>query len=275
MALPRVRSRACAASMLLAMLIAGRVAAADDPRATADVRRALTLLNVVGEEYREGVRDGQVVLSVEYEESRTFLDEAEARLRDAAPAAAAATAEQFAALRRDVQDKAAVDRVREAVVQLRAHIVDATGVVEEIYPPAAPSAARGRALFTENCVGCHGEHADGRGSAAAQLVPPPANFTDGAFMRRETPFSFFNVISAGKGTSMPTWADAFSLQDRWDLVSYLYTVRPGANGFAEGQRLYSSNCAGCHGANGDGVAAGGNAAGSAPPVNAPQALAQK
>jgi len=278
MALPRVRSAACATSLLLAMLLvdAGRAAGADDDRASADIRRALTLLNVVGEEYREGVRDRQVVLPVEYEEARTFLDEAQSRLRDTAPAAAAATAAQFATLRSDLQQKAALERVRDGLAQVRAAVVQTTGVVDEIYPPAAPSAARGRALFAENCVSCHGERADGHGITAPQLNPPPANFTDGVFMRRETPFSFFNVISAGKGTSMPAWADAFSLQDRWDLVSYLYTVRPGPDGLAAGQRLYSANCAGCHAANGEGGAGRRDAAaGTVPPLNAASALAEK
>jgi len=29
---------------------------------------------------------------------------------------------------------------------------------------------------------------------------------------------------------MPAWADVFSLQERWDLVIYLYSVQPGAAG---------------------------------------------
>jgi high-affinity iron transporter len=278
MAVLRIGARACAAWMVLAavLLTAARaMAAADDPRVTADVRRALTLLNVVGEEYREGVRDGRVVLPVEYEESRTFLDEAQARVRDAAPAAAAATDAAFAAVRADVQTMAPLEHVRAGLAGIRAAIVQSTGVAEEIYPPAAPSAARGRALFAENCVSCHGERADGHGAAAARLNPPPANFTDAEFMRRETPFSFFNIISAGKGTSMPAWADVFSLQERWDLVSYLYTVQPGAAGLAEGQRVYRAGCAGCHGIGADGATAHTDARAAAPALNTLPSLAQR
>jgi high-affinity iron transporter len=278
MGVARLRFGAVPAWLLLAVLwpALGR-AGVDDPRAIADVRRALTLLNVVAEEYREGVVDGRVALPVEYGESQAFLDEAQARLRGASPSAADATASTFAAVRRALSERAPLDQVRAGLTALHAAITQSTGVAEEIYPPAAPSAARGRALFADNCVPCHGELANGAGPNAAKLDPRPANFTDAEFMRRETPFSFFNIITAGKGTSaMPAWADAFSLQDRWDLVSYLYTVRPGHAGLAEGQSVYQSNCAGCHGAAADGQGQDApTLAAPVPPLNVPAVLAEK
>src|SRR4029453_11778625 len=89
MAEPCPKSRGVLATLLLALLVspAAYAAPSDDPHATADIRRSLTLLNVVAEEYREGVVDGRVVLPLEYQEAKTFLDEAQARLRTAAPAA--------------------------------------------------------------------------------------------------------------------------------------------------------------------------------------------
>ena len=48
-------------------------------------------------------------------------------------------------------------------------------------------------------------------------------------MRAETPFDFFHIISVGKPSSaMPAWGDVLSLQERWDLVSFLWTVRTRA-----------------------------------------------
>lgn len=278
MALPRAVSGALVAGVLIATLVPPLYGATpDDPHATADIRRTLTLLNVVGEEYREGVVDGRVVLPIEYEEARTFLAEAQSRLRGAAPAAATATAADFTSVAAALERKAPLDQIRADLDRIRAAIVQSTGVVEEIYPPAAPSASRGRALFADNCAPCHGELANGRGPNAQRFDPPPANFTDAEFMLRETPFSFFNIISAGKGSSaMPAWADVFSLQDRWDLVSYLYTVEPGHARLAEGQGVYVANCAGCHGSLGDGRGQqSGTLLKPAPPLNAPAALAQK
>jgi high-affinity iron transporter len=221
----------------------------------ADIRRALTLLNVAAEEYREGVVGGQVVIPEEYAQASGMLGEAESRLRGAAPQAAAPLAADFAAARAAIAAKQPIDAVRGMLDALRAAITAATGVSEPVFPPAAPSASRGRVLFAEHCAGCHGERADGVGPNAARLDPKPANFTDPQFMRGETPFDFFHVISIGKGTSaMPAWGDVLTLQDRWDLVSYLWTVSATPAVYAEGQGVYLSACAGCHGASGDGSA---------------------
>jgi high-affinity iron transporter len=277
MAVLRVALRVLAACALLAGLSTAVPAAGTaDPHAVADIGRALTLLNVVAEEYREGVVDGQVVLPIEYEEARLFLAEAQKRLGGASAPGAAATEAQFAAASAALAAKVPLEQVRGILDGIRAAIAQTTGVVEQIDPPAPPSAARGRVLFAENCVACHGEHADGRGTEAARFNPPPANFHDPEFMRRETPFSFFNILTAGKGTSaMPAWGDVFSLQDRWDLVSYLYTIEP-AQRLAEGQGVYVANCAGCHGATGDGHGQyRATLLKPAPALDAPAVLARK
>ena len=89
----------------------------------------------------------------------------------------------------------------------------------------------------------------GQGPDAADLSPPPANFTDPRFMRGETPYDFFHVISLGKrGTAMPEWDDVLSIQDRWDVVSYLWSLSYGESVLAEGQGVYLSQCASCHAA---------------------------
>ncbi len=275
----RFSSRRLGVWLLLAgglLLRSANGAAQMAPERVSDVRRALTLISVVAEEYREGVVDGQVVLPVEYEEARTFLDEAEHRL-DGTVAATAELTAVFASLRAVVDARRPLAEVRAYVDQLRAGVSSVTGVTEEVFPPQPPSASSGRALFAQNCVPCHGEHANGQGPDAAKLQPPPANFTDPAFMRVETPFDFFHIISVGKGASaMPAWGEVFSLQERWDLVSYLWTVRPGTAQLAEGQGIYLQQCAGCHGATGDGR---GNFSAAllkpAPELNRAQALAQK
>lgn len=217
-----------------------------------EVRRVLTLLGAAGEEYREGVVDGEIVAPVEYEEARLFLDEAEGRLRDVLPAGAADLGGSFTAVRKAIARRAPLDEVGGGIERITAAVSAATGVRDEIFPAEPPSAARGRALFAENCVSCHGERADGRGPDAAGLARPPANFTDPAFMRGETPYDFFHVITVGRRkSSMPAWGDVFSVQERWDLVSYLWSIAPGEGRIAEGQGIYLTSCAGCHGATGN------------------------
>jgi high-affinity iron transporter len=252
-------------------------AAPPDPAATADVRRTLTLLNVVGEEYREGVVDGQVVLPVEYEEARAFLEEARGRLTSAEPAVGQALAPAFAAIRGDIEARAPVERIRTALEALRTEVSNRTGISEPVFPARPPSAARGRALFEDHCAVCHGAAADGRGAAAAALDPRPANFADAAFMRAETPFDFFHVVTLGRANAdMPAWGDVLSLEDRWDLVSFLWTVATPPAHVAEGQGVYLSACASCHGVTGDGRGEYA-AALSAPlaPLDAPATVARR
>src|SRR5262249_11376107 len=66
------------------------------------------------------------------------------------------------------------------------------------------------------------------GDEARRLGLTPANFTDTRFMRQETPDDFFNVVTLGRRRSgMPAWGDALSVQDRWDLVRYVWTLAAG------------------------------------------------
>ncbi len=243
---------------LVSMLVAGAPHAdgSGAQSTQADVRRMLRVLAAVGEEYREGVRDGTVVRPIELDEAKSFLEEAQLRWRDVAtPAAGNAT--EVSALFDDVgaaiNQKAAADAVATKLTELRQRIVAATGINEEVYPPEAPSVSRGQPLFDQYCATCHGERGDGKGPTARALQPAPASFTDAEFMRGETPYDFYHVISLGKrNTAMPAWDGALSLQERWDLVSYLWSLAPGGAGLAEGQGIYLTQCASCHGATGQG-----------------------
>lgn len=252
-------------------------AAVPDDAAAHALKRVLTLLNVTSGEYREGVVDGEIVLQIEYDEARAFAQEAEQRLQGALGADAQAFAPAFATLRSAIASKAHSDEVRKQTDALRAAITERTGVSEDVYPAMPPSASRGRALFSNNCASCHGVKADGRGESAEGLDPPPANFTDQEFMRGVAPFDLFNIIAVGRsGSAMPSWEDVLSIQDRWDLVSYLWTVHPGAGTLAEGQGIFQAHCAGCHGSTADGR--GALSAGllkPAAPLNSVQALAGK
>lgn len=251
----RLPRAACAGFVLTVVLwsAAARAALPPDDATTASIRRVLTLLHVTSGEYREGVANGAIVLAIEYEEARAFSHEAQQRLEQTLGQDGQQFVAAFSTLRAAMEAKAHSTEVRRQADALRAAITAATGVNEDVYPATPPSASRGRALFANNCVSCHGVSADGRGVNAEGLNPPPANFTDATFMRDVTPFDLFNIVTVGKSTAaMPSWEDVLSIQDRWDLVSYLWTVHPGPTGLAEGQGVYLVHCAGCHGTTADG-----------------------
>jgi high-affinity iron transporter len=276
----QARRAASLAGLLCGVLLSTTAAAAvpePDAATTDGIRRVLTLLNVAAEEYREGGGGGKIVLPVEYEEAQAFFDEAEQRLRGTIGGDAGSFAEPFAAIRTAMESRADSGEIREQADALRDAISKATGVTEEVFPAEPPSASRGRALFADHCATCHGTAADGRGPSAEGLEPPPADFTDPDFMRAETPFDFYHVITIGRrNAAMPAWEEVLSRQDRWDLVSYLWTVAPQPARLAEGQGLYLAHCAGCHGATGDGRGAvSASLLTPVPPMSEPVALARK
>jgi high-affinity iron transporter len=219
-------------------------------------RRVLTLLAVVGGEYREAFDEAGVLQRpLEYDEARSFLAEARVRwehlgIVDGDNGVGPSLAEVAAAIDNKVPSAALLALIANARMRVSA----ATGLEEEVYPPEEPSAERGAAIFREHCASCHGSNGAGDGPDAARLERKPANFSDVAFMRGETPLDFFHVITVGRrGAAMPAWGDVLTVQQRWDVISYLWGLAHDRGRMAEGQGVFLSQCASCHGAAGDGV----------------------
>ena len=85
--------------------------------------------------------------------------------------------------------------------------------------------ARGRALFREHCVLCHGIKADGNGQRHEGLIGKPADFTSAAWQSSVTPNDVFDAIRYGRaGTSMPAWHALDDAQVA-DLTAYVLSVR--------------------------------------------------
>lgn len=87
-------------------------------------------------------------------------------------------------------------------------------------PPTKESVERGRVLYEQNCVVCHGADGRGDGPGAAELNPQPTDF------RLHTPLhtdvQFYNFIADGfPGSAMPAFRDQLSEEDIWNLVNFL------------------------------------------------------
>ena len=83
---------------------------------------------------------------------------------------------------------------------------------------------RGRRLFQEHCVLCHGERGDGRGIRREGLSRPPRDFTDPGWRSRTSPRHVYFAIREGvRGTPMPSWK-ALDEEDAWDLVAHVLSV---------------------------------------------------
>ena len=87
---------------------------------------------------------------------------------------------------------------------------------------------RGKEVFLQRCVGCHGMNGDGKGPGASFLSPPPADFTDAddACCGGDTgPGDFYYRILRGwPGTAMENFGDRLSVDDIWRVVLFLKTI---------------------------------------------------
>ena len=85
----------------------------------------------------------------------------------------------------------------------------------------------GKTFFTVGCVACHGEKGKGDGPAALALERDgqkivPGNLSD-PMMWQHTDGELFWKLSEGK-SPMPSFAEAFSDEQRWQIVNYIRTL---------------------------------------------------
>ncbi len=99
----------------------------------------------------------------------------------------------------------------------------------------AARADRGRATFALACASCHGEQADGKGPAVAELKDAwgdpaqPADLRAVAFRNGRTPADLFRVLTLGiHGTPMPSFVGTLTEEKRWELAAFIGTLHPPA-----------------------------------------------
>jgi mono/diheme cytochrome c family protein len=84
-------------------------------------------------------------------------------------------------------------------------------------PFTGDSLARGRRLYSANCIPCHGEKGDGAGPVGKAMGVPDI-LQD--FYKNRADGRVYAVIMLG-GANMPRYGYKFSEYERWDIVNYL------------------------------------------------------
>jgi S1-C subfamily serine protease len=188
-----------------------------------DPARLVFLLEYVGEDYANAVRNGAVIDAAEYGEVVRFTKEI---LRDYE---AQRGADEIAGALRDLlgllETRAPHDAVRDAALKLSPRMATALGTDDR--PPALPNLAAGRRLWINDCAPCHGMTGDGNGPSAGGMEPPPTAFR-GELLERLPPRRIYHAITFGiDGTAMPAFAAAYSERQRWDVAFFAMTLRVG------------------------------------------------
>jgi high-affinity iron transporter len=199
------------------------------------VRRVFDIVSVAISEYERGVDStGRLISQIEYQEATDFL-----------------------AVARTQAARLPGPRGAAALVILDS-IVDAVG---KRVPPATVKAielAEGRQLYENSCASCHGIAGKGDGPAGRGMNPAPPAIGDANAMSDVSPATMYRIVSVGiGGTPMPAYGATMTPEQRWNIVSYLLSLRATPKQIAEGEGLYTQGCVQCHGVlgAGDGVSA--------------------
>lgn len=86
--------------------------------------------------------------------------------------------------------------------------------------------AHGKDLFLNTCQPCHGENADGNGPVAHLLQHKPTNLTTG--ISKNLPDGYIYGYIRNGGIWMPSYADAMSSDERWDVIMYVRSMQAKA-----------------------------------------------
>ena len=85
---------------------------------------------------------------------------------------------------------------------------------------------RGSIVFRTYCMLCHGPHADGKGRAARNYNPPPANLTVSAASDAYKEMIIRKGGEAmGRSPFMPPWGDELTDEQISDVVAYLRLIK--------------------------------------------------
>jgi cbb3-type cytochrome oxidase cytochrome c subunit len=95
-------------------------------------------------------------------------------------------------------------------------------------PVTEQNLMRGKEIFLQRCVACHGLKGDGKGPGSTFMSPPPADFTDkdDACCGGDTgPGDFYYRILRGwPGTAMENFGERLSVDDIWRVVLFVKTI---------------------------------------------------
>ena len=182
------------------------------------------MLDYLGVDYPEAVKDGKVADQGEYDEQVEFAASVRAMIAGLPARPERAGLEAAAArLAAAIRDKRPGDEVATIAGELRRphhRALPGAGLA----PAGAGSRVRAAADFATHCAVCHGAAGRGDGPAAKGLTPPPADLTDAARQSQLSVFGLYNTITLGiKGTAM-TGFPALSEAQRWALAFHVSTL---------------------------------------------------
>jgi len=94
--------------------------------------------------------------------------------------------------------------------------------------PTPENLKHGEQLFLTNCSPCHGTRGAGDGSVVHLLLHKPANLMTG--VSKNLPDGYIYGYIRNGGIWMPSYNDAMSSNERWQVVLYLRDLQANYHG---------------------------------------------
>lgn len=89
---------------------------------------------------------------------------------------------------------------------------------------------RGAAIYTRNCLSCHGREGAGDGPAGRNLTPPPGNLVWLSDVPRKQwdAYMYWTIAEGGiaLGTAMPAYKSSLSADEIWAATAYVQAYLP-------------------------------------------------
>ncbi len=89
------------------------------------------------------------------------------------------------------------------------------------YPTTPAGLMRGRKIYQEFCLGCHGPIGDGMGPAQPFIYPPPLNFTILKDRGISGGILYYQIMNGITGTAMPYFKRDLESQKIWEVGNYV------------------------------------------------------
>lgn len=231
-------ARRLAVPALIVIVLAGTAAAVQEPVG----KRLSAIVGVAVEEYAKGVdANGRLTSALEYDEATGFLREARDVAARLTTPNAVAVRTALDTLERAAAARAPIGAVR-ALYDAFSLALGAEGALD--MPTRPVDIGRGRTLYAANCAACHGVTGGGGPAQGPGALAPPAIGHD-SVMRDVTPGLAYRIVSVGiQGTAMAGFTH-LSVDDRWDIVAYVNSLRTGDAERVRGAEVLARICPRC------------------------------
>lgn len=190
-----------------------------------EIDRILSLVDYIGGDYSNAVKDGEIANEFEYQEMLDFsfvavdLWEKTAEKREGT----ADFSEKFARLRSIIVSQGPVSEVESLAGELKGRIISTYDI--KPYPANIPDYESGKELYARNCSSCHGLSGRPDDAFSKTLNPPPTDFTDPDINLGLSPFKVYNTTTFGiEGTAMTSFEEVLDEEQKWDVAFYVLSL---------------------------------------------------